>query len=379
MSIDFNQVDSPCYLLEEAKLEKNLKLLQYVQEQSGANIILALKGFAMFSAFPLIKQYLRGTTASSLNEALLGKHEFGHEVHVYSPAYLDAEMPALLEIARHITFNSLSQWERYKAQILASPHPVSPGLRINPEHSVVDTTIYDPCAPGTRLGIKAKLLGDTLPEGIEGLHFHSLCESTAEALEGTLKKVEARFGKFLQQIKWLNIGGGHAITRKDYDVEILIGLIKYFREKYGLEVILEPGSAVGWQCGYLVSTVLDIVEGAGIKTAILDTSFTSHMPDCLEMPYQPKILGAKKGDKGDHIYRMGGLTCLAGDFMGDYSFPHALSVGDRIVFDDMMHYTMVKNNTFNGVNLPTIGVWKTDGSYLPVKKFGYEAYRSRLS
>lgn len=379
MQIPFDQIPSPCFLLEERLLRNNLEILKTVQARSGARIILALKGFAMYSAFGLVRQYLPGTTASSLHEAMLGHFEFGGEVHAYSPVYPEGEFKELVQYCGHITFNSLGQWERWKTFVQAQPKRVSCGLRINPEYSEVATDLYNPALPGSRLGIMSYQLGETLPEGIEGLHFHTLCESSAEALEKTLEAVEQKFGHLLHQAKWLNMGGGHAITRKGYNHELLISLIRRIREKYQVEVVLEPGSAVGWETGYLVSTVLDVVENYGIQIAMLDTSFTAHMPDCLEMPYQPVILGAEKGSNGPHVYRMGGLTCLAGDVMGDWSFEQPLKIGDKIVFNDMIHYTMVKTTTFNGVNLPNIGIWKENGSFELVKKFGYEEYKSRLS
>lgn len=379
MAVDFNKVPSCCYVLDEEKLRRNLAVLQDVQEKSGATIILALKGFAMFSTFELVRQYLPGTTASSLHEARLGYEEFGSDVHAYSPAWLPEEFPKLAGYCSHITFNSLTQWEHYRQAVQQNQKEISCGLRINPEYSVVATGLYDPCIPGSRLGLTAKQLGGKLPDGIEGLHFHTLCESAAEELEATFSQIEERFGTLLQQIKWLNMGGGHAITRKNYNKSLLIELIRHIRQKYEIEVILEPGSAVGWHTGYLVSTVVDLVQNKGVKTAMLDVSFTAHMPDTIEMPYQPRVLGARKSDDGEYVYKMGGLTCLAGDAMGDYSFPEPLNIGDRVIFDDMMHYTMVKNHTFNGVNLPDIGIWKEEQQFKLVRRFGYEDYRNRLS
>ncbi|MEN7549878.1 carboxynorspermidine decarboxylase [Rapidithrix thailandica] len=377
IKIDFEQIASPCFVLDEQALHNNLKVIDYVQKASGAKIILALKGFAMYSAFPLVSRYLPGTTASSLNEALLGKEEFGGEVHAYCPAYLEDEIDEILKICSHITFNSLSQWEKYKPKVQQAGQPLSTALRINPEFSEVEVDLYNPCAPGTRLGITAEQLGDTLPEGIEGLHFHTLCESGAEDLEKTLQAVEEKFGHLLHQAKWLNMGGGHLMTRKGYDLELLIELIKNLRQNYQLEIIMEPGSAVAWDTGYLVASVLDIVENRHIQTAMLDVSFSAHMPDCLEMPYQPRVLHSVNESK--HKYRLGGLTCLAGDYMGDFYFEKALQVGDKIIFEDMIHYTMVKTTSFNGVGLPSIGIWKEDNTFQLVKKFGYEVYKNRLS
>lgn len=380
--IDFSQIPSPCYVLEERKLLKNLQLLEYVQKASGAKIICALKGFAMFSTFPMVRQYLPGVTASSLNEALLGYHEFKGEIHAYAPAYRPDEMDGLLEICSHISFNSLSQWEFFREKANKYRHKVSFGLRINPEYSEVVVDMYNPCIRGSRLGVTAAKLGNKLPDGIEGLHFHTLCENSAEALERTLKAVEEKFGHLLHQAKWLNMGGGHWITGDGYNVELLIDLIRGIKKKYDVEVILEPGTAVGWRTGYLVSTVLDIVENDGVHSAMLDVSFSAHMPDCIEMPYKPKILSASTSDDEEiapFVYNMGGNTCLAGDFMPHYRFEKPLNVGDTIVFDDMIHYTMVKTTTFNGVNLPSIGIWTLEDTFRLVKKFGYEEYKSRLS
>lgn len=372
--MDFNVIPSPCYVLDEALLRKNLELLKYVQDQSGAKIIVAFKGFAMYSAFDLVRQYLPGATASSLNEARLGHEELRGEVHAYSPAYLDQEIDEMLSLCSHITFNSLSQWEHHKAKTLASG--VEAALRINPEYSEVTTDLYNPCIIGSRLGVRAEQLGDTLPEGIVGLHSHTLCENGADTLERTLEAIESRFGHLLHQAKWLNLGGGHAITRQGYDVELLIRLLKRLRETYNIDVILEPGSAVGWETGVLRAKVVDIVENQGQKTAMLDVSFAAHMPDTLEMPYKPRVRHTV--EEGAYDYNFGGLTCLAGDFMAGYAFDHALQVGDDIIFEDMIHYTMVKTLTFNGVNLPSIGIWKEDGSFKLVKTFGYEEYKSRL-
>lgn len=373
------KIPSPCYVLEEKKLHNNLKILDLVQKASGAKIICALKGFAMHSTFPLVSKYLPGTTASSLYEARLGFEEFGREVHAYSPAYLENEFEEFMRYCGHITFNSLTQFNKYKSYLSKANHSISCALRINPEYAEVETDLYNPCIPGSRLGITEALLGDTLPKGIDGLHFHTLCESSAAALERTLEAVENKFGHLLHQAKWLNLGGGHAITRKGYDIDLLITLIKNLRINYDLEIILEPGSAVGWETGFLKATVLDIVENQGVKSVMLDTSFSAHMPDTIEMPYQPNIWGAAKSSEGLYVYKMGGLTCLAGDVIGDYAFEKPLSLGDTIIFDDMIHYTMVKNNTFNGVNLPSIGIIKENGPFKLVKQFSYVDYRNRLS
>lgn len=379
MPINFDQVPSACFVLEEVKLRNNLELMKQVQEASGANIILALKGFAMFSTFPLIKQYLHGTTASSLYEAQLGYEEFGDEVHAYSPAYFEDEIEELMQYCNHITFNSPAQWERFKDSILSSDKKISCAIRINPEYSEVETDLYNPCIIGTRLGVTADQIGDKLPEGIEGLHFHTLCESDSYALERTLKAVEDRFGHLLKQAKWLNMGGGHLMTREGYDIDHLVQLIKNIREKYDINVILEPGSAVAWQTGYLTSTVQDIIDSRGIYAVVLDVSISAHMPDCIEMPYKPKILGAKDAEMGQPAYRLGGLTCLAGDYVGDYNFEKPLKVGDRLIFNDMMHYTMVKTTFFNGVRHPSIGIWHEDDTFELVRKFAYKDYKRKLS
>ncbi|TAF32883.1 MAG: carboxynorspermidine decarboxylase [Cytophagales bacterium] len=378
--IDFKQIPPACYVLEESKLVKNLELMRYVQEQSGAQIICALKGFAMFSTFPIVRQYLPGSTASSLNEALLGLEEFGGEVHLCAPAYNPQDFQELLRCCDHITFNTLTQWEQFKAQVQVSPKKVSCAIRINPEYSEVENDLYNPCVAGTRLGITADKFGEKLPDGIEGLHFHTLCENNSDTLERTLAHVEQKFGHLLHQAKWLNMGGGHHITRSDYDVERLIRLIKHLRQTYDLAIYLEPGEAVGWQTGFLAAEVLDILDSRGVKVAVLNVSFTAHMPDCLEMPYKPRIRNAQDPLPQDkYVYRMGGMSCLAGDQMGDYAFEKPLSVGDRIIFEDMIHYTMVKTTTFNGVNLPSIGIIKPDNSFQLVKSFGYQDYRNRLS
>ena len=377
--IDFSKIPSPCYVLEDRLLRKNLELLKYVQEQAGIEIICALKGFSMFSTFPMVKQYLAGSTASSLNEARLGFEEMGAKTHVYSPAYLDSEFDELLNYSNHISFNSLNQFNKFKDKAIAAG--VSCGLRINPQYSEVETDMYNPCIAGSRLGITRNQLGDTLPEGIEGLHSHTLCENDSYTLERTLQAIEERFGGLLNQAKWLNLGGEHLITRADYNVEHLIGVLKGLKNRFpNLKIIMEPGSAVGWRTGYLTSTVLDIVDSQGINVAILDISFAAHMPDTLEMPYKPKILNAHQEPiEGKPTYRFGGMTCLAGDFYGDYSFDEPLKIGDSIVFDDMIHYTMVKTTTFNGVNLPSIGIWREDDTFDLVKSFGYESFKDRLS
>lgn len=376
--IDYSQIPSPCYVLDETAFRKNLALIKSVKERSGAEIILAFKAFAMWSVFPIVREYIPFSTASSLAEARLAFEEMGSLAHSYAPIYTDLEFPEIMHCSSHITFNSIAQFERFYPQTLTEN--ISCGLRINPEHSVVETDLYNPAIPGSRLGITADALGDRLPEGVEGLHFHSLCESSSYDLEKTLAVVERKFGKFFSQIKWLNMGGGHLMTRKDYDVEHLILILKKLKEKYPhLELILEPGSAFAWQTGVLVSTVQDIVENHGIKTAMLDVSFACHMPDCLEMPYKPAIIGATDEISGKPTYRMGGNSCLSGDYFGSWSFDKELKIGDKIIFEDMIHYTMVKTTMFNGVSHPCIGIWTKDQEFKLIRKFGYEDYKRRMS
>ncbi len=376
---DFKNIPSPCYVLEEKLLRRNLEMLQYVQQQSGANIILALKGFSMYHTFGMVNQYLAGATASSLNEARLIVEEMGCLAHTYAPAYKPDEFDEIMSYSKHITFNSLRQLEQFRGRVKDfKNHHISCGIRINPQYAEVSTDMYNPCVKGSRLGITRDLIGKNLPEGIEGLHFHTLCENDSHTLERTLVHVEEKFGDLLHQVKWLNMGGGHLMTREGYDIEHLIGQIKRMKETYNVEIILEPGSAIGWRTGYLSSTVLDIVDAQGVDVAILDVSFAAHMPDTLEMPYKPRIWGATDAVEGKPTYRMGGMTCLAGDFMGDYSFDEPLKIGDMLIFDDMIHYTMVKTTTFNGVGLPSIGVWKEDDSFQLLKSFGYEVFKEKL-
>ncbi len=379
MAVDFSKVPSPCYVLDEHLLEENLLLISQVAEQSDAEIILAFKGFAMWSAFPLIQKYISGVSASSLFEARLAFEEMKTLAHTYSPAYNAKDFQDVLKYSSHITFNSLSQFHSFKDTVKAFPKEISLGLRVNPEFSEVTTELYNPCAPGTRLGILAENLPTVLPPEIEGLHFHTLCESTSYDLEKTLSAFVEKFTPWLTQIKWVNMGGGHLMTRKGYDTQHLISILKNFKEKYGLHVILEPGSAFAWETGYLVSSILDVVENKGIKTAILDVSFTAHMPDCLEMPYQPAILNSIDYHADAFTYRMGGNSCLSGDYMGNWSFDKALKPGDPIVFKDMIHYTMVKTSTFNGVQHPGIGIWNDDTGFRLIRDFKYEDYRDKLS
>ena len=369
-------IPSPCYVLDEAKLKRNLKLMQRVQQESGADIILALKGFAMWSAFPLVRQYLKGCTASSAWEAELAADTFGSEVHAYSPAYKDQDMEVILKQCNHISFNSLTQWQRYREQAAAAG--VSVGIRINPEQPEADTELYDPSAPGSRLGILSSQLEGQDLTGIDGFHVHNLCECDSFALERTLQAVEAKFAQYLHQLKWINLGGGHLMTREGYDVEHLIAQLKRLRETYDVEVILEPGSAVAWQTGVLVCEVVDVVENAG-QIAILDISATAHMPDVLEMPYRPVITDAGEPGELAHSYRLGGNSCLAGDVIGEWSFNQRLQPGDRLIFEDMIHYTMVKTSFFNGVEHPSIGILGEDGEFRLVRRFNYEDFKARLS
>ena len=356
-------------------------LISDVKQRSGAKIILAFKGFAMWGAFPILNEYgFTEATASSLAEARLAFEEMGSPAHTYAPAYTNDEINDIIRLSSHITFNSLTQFIRFLPAIKASSNKVSLGLRVNPEYSEVATDLYNPCAPGSRLGILASQLDKDLPLEIEGLHFHALCESNPDELQKVLASFETRFARHLPSLKWVNFGGGHLMTRKGYDIELLISIIKGFKNRYpNLEVILEPGSAFAWDTGYLISTIEDLVENNGVKTAILNVSFTAHMPDCLEMPYKPIILNAFDETEGLPTYRMGGNSCLAGDYMGNWSFKKQLQVGDRIIFNDMIHYTMVKTSTFNGVKHPAIGIWNEETGFKLFREFGYEDYKNRLS
>lgn len=376
--MDYSKIPSPCYVLDENAFRRNLQLIKSVKERAGVEIILAFKAFAMWSVFPIVREYIEYSTASSLAEARLAYEEMKNKAHTYAPAYDDSEFDEIMRYSSHITFNSIAQLNKFYSK--AKENGISCGIRINPEYSDVETDLYNPCAPGSRLGVVAELLGDKLPDGVEGLHFHTLCESNSFDLERTLVIVEKKFGHLFSQIKWLNMGGGHLMTRKDYNVEHLIQVLKAFRAKYPhLQIILEPGSAFAWQTGVLVSDVLDIVENKGIKTAMLNVSFSCHMPDCLEMPYKPAIEGATDVQKGKPTYRMGGNSCLSGDFVGSWSFDNELKIGDKIVFEDMIHYTMVKTTMFNGVTHPSIGIWTKDDKFKLIRKFGYEDYKDRMS
>jgi len=380
MAINYQKVPSPCYVLDEGLFRKNLELIRSVREAAGIEIIMAFKAFSMWSAFPIVREYIPKATASSIHEARLAFEEMGSKAHTYSPAYTEREFPTILQYSSHITFNSLTQFERFHPLVQASHENISLGLRINPQYSDVETDLYNPCAPGSRLGLIADQLPEVLPEGIDGLHFHTLCESDSTNLENTLKAVEEKFGKYLKQVKWINMGGGHLMTRKGYDTQHLIKLLKAFKAQWDVNIILEPGSAFAWETGDLVASVVDIVENRGIKTAILDVSFTAHMPDCLEMPYKPRIKRAyQEPVEGKPTYRIGGNSCLAGDFMGDWSFDKELKPGDQIVFEDMIHYTMVKTTMFNGVPHPAIAIWNDETGLKIVKEFSYEDYKNRLS
>ena len=379
MEINYNILPSPCYVIDEERFRKNLSLIRHVADESGAEIILAFKGFAMWGVFDIVKEYISGAAASSVHEARLCFEEIGSLAHTYSPAFKVNEFGEILKYSSHITFNSLNQYYKYSGSLKKFHRKISPGLRINPEFSEVGHGIYNPCSPGSRFGVSADDLSKGLPEGIEGLHFHALFESDSYALEKVLRTVEDKFGKFFNRIKWINMGGGHLITGTGYNTGHLIKILKDFIERTGLHVIFEPGSAFAWKAGELVATIEDIVDNQGIITAILDVSFTAHMPDCLEMPYKPKILNAIDPEVGKPVYRLGGNSCLAGDFMDDWSFSQKLKSGDRIVFLDMIHYTMVKTTTFNGVQHPSIGIWTKEGKFRLIREFGYEDYKNRLS
>ena len=376
----------PVYIIEETLLRRNLQLISNVAKEADVEIILAFKAFALWKTFPIFREYINSTTASSLSEARLALEEFGAKAHTYSPAYTDEEIDDIVRCSSHLTFNSLSQYERFNDRIEGK---ASIGLRVNPEYSEVGTMLYNPCAPGTRFGITADKLPETLPANIEGFHCHCHCESGADVLERTLVHIEEKFSKWFPQLKWLNLGGGHLMTRKDYDVPHLINILKGLHERYPwLKIILEPGSAFAWQTGPLVSHVVDIVEDKGIRTAILDVSFTCHMPDCLEMPYMPEVRGAEiiEADGNSQfsihnskfVYRLGGNSCLSGDFMSSWRFDHELKVGEEVIFEDMIHYTTVKTCMFNGISHPALAMLHEDGKLEILRHFGYEDYRNRM-
>lgn len=378
--IDFSRVPSPCYLLDERALDRNLAVIDRVRRATGAEIIVALKACAMWRIFPELAKHSDGATASSAAEARLVREEFGRPAHTYAPVYTDRNIDEIIACSDHITFNSLAQYERFGQRALING--LSCGLRINPLYSPVETDLYNPCVPGSRLGVTAERLAEQggLPEGIEGLHFHVLCESRPEHLRKALQAVERGFGDCLERVKWLNMGGGHLMTHAEYDCDELIAVLGEFRARHPrLRLILEPGSAFTWRTGYLVSTVEDIVENGGVRTAMLDVSFACHMPDCLEMPYKPAIVGAHDPAGDEPRWRMGGTSCLAGDYCGDWAFDRDLRPGDRVVFEDMIHYTMVKTTMFNGVAHPAIAIAHRDGSLEVVREFGYEDFRNRMS
>lgn len=376
--------NTPIYIIEEALLRRNLQLISDVARRTDAEWILAFKAFAQWKTFPVFREYIRSTTASSLSEARLALEEFGAKAHTYSPAYKDEEFDEIVRCSSHLTFNSLTQYERFHERA----GECSIGLRVNPEYSEVGTMLYNPCAPGTRFGVTADKLPEQLPHDIRGFHCHCHCESGADVFERTLKHIEQKFAQWFPQLEWINFGGGHLVTRNDYDIELLVRLMQGFHARYPhLKVIFEPGSAFAWQTGPLVSSVVDIVEDKGIRTAILDVSFTCHMPDCLEMPYYPDVRGAEHIDEEEasqrspkpaHLYRLGGNSCLSGDFMGQWQFDHELQVGEEVIFEDMIHYTTVKTNTFNGITHPSIAMLHSDGTLELLRRFTYEDYRNRM-
>jgi len=375
-------VKTPVYIIEEEKLRRNLSLIRTVAERTDSEWILAFKAFALWKTFPIFREYIRSTTASSLSEARLALEEFGAKAHTYSPAYKDDEFDDMVRCSSHLTFNSLSQYERFHERVAAC----SIGLRVNPDYSEVGTLLYNPCAPGTRFGVTADKLPEQLPADIRGFHCHCHCESGADVFERSLQHIEEKFSKWFSQLEWINFGGGHLVTRKDYDIDLLVRLVQAFHQRYPhLKVIFEPGSAFAWQTGPLVASVVDVVEDKGIRTAILDVSFTCHMPDCLEMPYYPDVRNAKHVEEishlsplTSHLYRLGGNSCLSGDFMGYWRFDHELEVGEQVVFEDMIHYTTVKTNTFNGITHPSIAMLHQDGTLELLRQFTYEDYRSRM-
>lgn len=380
--IDFNKVPTPSYIVDERLLIKNLEILKNVMDRTGAKILLAQKAFSMFSVYPLIAEYLCGTTASGIFEAKLGYEEmgkpFGKETHVFAPAYKESEMKELVKICDHIVFNSCEQWNKFKDTVRSSENYIQCGIRINPEYSEIETDIYNPCFTNSRLGTTLANFDESVIDEIDGLHFHTMCEQNSDTLKNTIKVVEEKFGKYLYKMKWLNFGGGHHITRPDYDIETLIECINYMKDKYDLQIYLEPGEAVALNTGYLVSEVLELNKN-NMDLAIMDTSAACHMPDVLEMPYRPHIINSGMPGEKKYTYRLGGPTCLAGDIIGDYSFDEPLKIGDKLVFCDMAHYSMVKNNTFNGMPLPSILLYTKNDEFQTIKTFGYDDFKERLS
>lgn len=377
----FEQVHYPVYILEEQRLRNNLKLIASVAREAGVEIILAFKAYALWKTFPIFRQYIGATTASSLNEARLGFEEFGSPTHTFSPAYTDDDIDEMARCSSHLSFNSLSQMQRFAERARRVNPAISLGLRVNPEYSEVETLLYNPCAPGTRFGISCDKLPARLPDYIDGFHCHCHCESGADTFRRTLARIEEKFARWFPQLKWINFGGGHLMTRRDYDVKLLVRTLNEFHARHSnLKVILEPGSAFAWQTGPLVSQVADVVEDKGITTAILNVSFTCHMPDCLEMPYRPDVRNASKQEQaeGRHVYRLGGNSCLSGDFMGYWRFDHELQIGENIIFEDMLHYTTVKTNMFNGVSHPAIAVASPDGELTVLRRYGYDDYKLRM-
>ena len=380
----FEEITQPVYVLEESKLRRNLSLISGVASRAGVEIILAFKAYALWKTFPIFREYISSTTASSLSEAHLAFEEFGSPAHTYSPAYTDDEIDEMARLSSHLTFNSLSQYHRLAERALRSNPSLSIGLRLNPEYSEVGTLLYNPCAPGTRFGVTADKLPDKLPPLVEGFHCHCHCESGADVFERTLEHIEEKFARWFPQIKWMNFGGGHLMTRSDYDVEKLVSMLRDFQSRYPwLHVILEPGSAFAWQTGPLVSQVVDVVEDKGIRTAILNVSFTCHMPDCLEMPYAPDVRGAVHVEElpkneTDHVYRLGGNSCLSGDYMGFWIFDHELQIGENVIFEDMIHYTTVKTCMFNGISHPSIALLHDDDTLEFLRDYHYEDYKNRM-
>ena len=376
MVLDLKKINTPCYIVNERKLIQNLEILKKVEKEAGCSILLAQKAFSMFSVYPLISRYISGTAASGLYEAKLGYEYMKKENHIYSPAYKEEEFDEILKICDHIIFNSFSQWDKFKNKALKCSRQF--GMRINPEYSTQDHAIYDPCSPYSRLGVTKKNFREDMLEGISGLHFHTLCEQNSDALIDTIKAVEEKFGKYLKHMKWVNFGGGHHITKQGYNIDALISCIKDFKQRYDLKVYLEPGEAIALDAGYLAAKVMDIIQN-DMDIAILDTSAACHMPDILEMPYRPIVIKSGKPYEKKYTYRFAGPTCLAGDVIGDYSFDSELKINDTVLFNDMAIYTMVKNNTFNGIALPSIYLLKTDSSFELIKKFSYDDFKNRLS